>query len=172
MPSYSSSEIFLSLFCQILLSRNADQAFCLFVLFFFLHIECSYCWWKVKFIIISCLSSWTPGYTCSTIHSKNFKRQLITVTLSYSLQTFIHFQSGGGETTTNASIPRPSEIFYNKLTPILKDLYKDKLDQVDLMNRKLWPTTTLLQVLSELLRETPKDLLARYNMSHVHLYWM
>ena len=34
MPSYSSSEIFLSLFCQILLSRNADQAFCLFVLFF------------------------------------------------------------------------------------------------------------------------------------------
>ena len=73
-----------------------------------------------------------------------------------------HFQSGGGETTTNASIPRPSEIFYNKLTPILKDLYKDKLDQVDLMNRKLWSTTTLLQVLSELLRETPKDLLARY----------
>ena len=81
--------------------------------------------------------------------------------VDYILGRHFYFQSGGGETTTNASIPRPSEIFYNKLTPILKDLYKDKLDQVDLMNRKLWPTTTLLQVLSELLRETPKDLLAR-----------
>lgn len=74
---------------------------------------------------------------------------------------FLVFQSGAGESSVNTTIPRPSEIFYNKLTPILKDLYKDKLDQVDLMNRKLWPTNILIQVLNELLRETPKDLLAR-----------
>ncbi len=33
--------------------------------------------------------------------------------------------------------------------------------QVDLTNRKLWPTTVLLQVLTDLVRDTPKDLLVR-----------
>lgn len=37
---------------------------------------------------------------------------------------------GGGGAEVSTTIPRPSELFYSKLTPMLKDLYKDKLDQV------------------------------------------
>lgn len=52
---------------------------------------------------------------------------------------------------------RPSELFYKKLTPLLKDKGITNLD-----NRKEWPPTILQQVLSELIEETPKDLLAKY----------
>lgn len=54
-------------------------------------------------------------------------------------------------------VMRPSELFYKKLTPLLKDKGITNLD-----NRKEWPPTILQQVLSELIEETPKDLLAKY----------
>jgi PI-3-kinase-related kinase SMG-1 len=51
---------------------------------------------------------------------------------------------------------RPSELFYSKLTPLLKERGISNLD-----NRKEWPLSVLRQVLTELMDETPKDLLAK-----------
>lgn len=55
----------------------------------------------------------------------------------------------------NSTIMRPSELFYNKLTPLLKER------GISLENRKEWPIQVLKQVLTELMNETPKDLLAK-----------
>lgn len=57
--------------------------------------------------------------------------------------------------TSNSAIMRPSELFYNKLTPLLKER------GIGLENRKEWPIQVLKQVLAELMNETPKDLLAK-----------
>ncbi|ESO84140.1 hypothetical protein LOTGIDRAFT_155465 [Lottia gigantea] len=62
----------------------------------------------------------------------------------------------GTSTNTAPNISRPSEVFYNKLTPALKDKGIDTLD-----NRKEWPLNILVKVLQELMEETPADLLAR-----------
>lgn len=51
---------------------------------------------------------------------------------------------------------RPSELFYAKLTPLLKEA------GVHIEKRKEWPLPILKQVLQELMAETPKDLLAKY----------
>ncbi|XP_011302537.1 serine/threonine-protein kinase SMG1 isoform X2 [Fopius arisanus] len=53
------------------------------------------------------------------------------------------------------AVMRPSELFYNKLAPLLKER------GIPLENRKEWPLPVLKQVLSELMAETPKDLLAK-----------
>jgi PI-3-kinase-related kinase SMG-1 len=53
-------------------------------------------------------------------------------------------------------VMRPSELFYSKLTPLLKERGISNLD-----NRKEWPLPVLRQVLTELMDETPKDLLAK-----------
>lgn len=50
---------------------------------------------------------------------------------------------------------RPSELFYAKLTPLLKEA------GIHMDNRKDWPLSILKQVLQELMAETPKDLLAK-----------
>ncbi|XP_041362847.1 serine/threonine-protein kinase SMG1-like [Gigantopelta aegis] len=54
------------------------------------------------------------------------------------------------------NIPRPSEVYYSKLTPALKEKGIETLD-----NRKEWPLSVLIKVLKELISETPNDLLAR-----------
>ncbi|KAL0113113.1 hypothetical protein PUN28_012373 [Cardiocondyla obscurior] len=59
------------------------------------------------------------------------------------------------KTGGNSTIMRPSELFYNKLTPLLKEC------GIGLENRKEWPIHVLKKVLEELMRETPKDLLAK-----------
>ncbi|KAG1650713.1 Serine/threonine-protein kinase SMG1 [Nymphon striatum] len=59
-------------------------------------------------------------------------------------------QSGG-----TPNISRPSDIFYNKLTPLLKEKGITNLE-----NRKEWPVYILKEVLQELMNETPDDLLA------------
>jgi PI-3-kinase-related kinase SMG-1 len=51
---------------------------------------------------------------------------------------------------------RPSELFYSRLTPLLKERGISNLD-----NRKEWPLPILRQVLTDLMDETPKDLLAK-----------
>lgn len=50
---------------------------------------------------------------------------------------------------------RPSELFYNKLTPLLKEA------GVSVERRKEWPLPLLKQVLQELMKETPSHLLAK-----------
>lgn len=60
------------------------------------------------------------------------------------------------QSTNNAVVLRPSELFYNKLNPLLKEHGVKNTD-----NRKEWPLVALKQVLTELMAETPNDLLAR-----------
>ena len=57
---------------------------------------------------------------------------------------------------TTASVLRPSELFYNKLNPLLKEHGIKNIE-----NRKEWPLSVLRQVLTELMAETPSDLLAK-----------
>ncbi|XP_076757575.1 serine/threonine-protein kinase Smg1 isoform X3 [Xylocopa sonorina] len=57
--------------------------------------------------------------------------------------------------TGSSAVLRPSELFYNKLTPLLKER------GIGLENRKEWPIQVLKQVLADLMAETPKDLLAK-----------
>lgn len=59
-------------------------------------------------------------------------------------------------TNPSAPIPRPSELFYNKLNPLLVEHGLKNLE-----NRKEWPLAVLKKVLTELMEETPSDLLAR-----------
>ncbi|XP_034948666.1 serine/threonine-protein kinase SMG1 isoform X2 [Chelonus insularis] len=73
-----------------------------------------------------------------------------------------------GATGNSAAIMRPSELFYNKLGPLLKE------QGISLENRKEWPLTNLKQVLTELMAETPKDLLAKEiwcNSIHAGNWW-
>ena len=57
-----------------------------------------------------------------------------------------------------SEVPRPSELFYNKLTPLLET----QGISADPRHRSQWPLETLRQVLMELSEETPNDLVARY----------
>ncbi|KAL1381154.1 hypothetical protein pipiens_013674 [Culex pipiens pipiens] len=59
------------------------------------------------------------------------------------------------------TISRPSELYYQKLTPLLQ---KHGLKTSD--NRKDWPVQALKQVLTELQAETPRDLLAKELWCH------
>ncbi|CAH4033017.1 unnamed protein product [Pieris brassicae] len=58
-------------------------------------------------------------------------------------------------TNKTANVLRPSELFYKKLNPLLKEA------GISPENRKDWPTSTLKQVLDALSAETPRDLLWR-----------
>ncbi|CAG4946307.1 unnamed protein product [Parnassius apollo] len=59
------------------------------------------------------------------------------------------------KTNKTINVLRPSELFYNKLNPLLKEA------GISTENRKDWPVAILKQVLQELTAETPKDLLWR-----------
>ena len=59
--------------------------------------------------------------------------------------------------TTAAAVPRPSELFYNKLTPLLEAEGLSAHPR----QRNQWPTEILRKVLDELMEETPKDLVSR-----------
>ncbi|KAK4015632.1 hypothetical protein OUZ56_030607 [Daphnia magna] len=65
---------------------------------------------------------------------------------------------GKGEKDNNVTaVPRPSELFYNKLTPLLE---AEGLS-ADPRQRNQWPIDILRRVQAELMEETPKDLVAR-----------
>lgn len=59
------------------------------------------------------------------------------------------------KTNKTVNVLRPSELFYNKLNPLLKQA------GISTENRKEWPVTILKEVLQELTAETPRDLLWR-----------
>ena len=61
-----------------------------------------------------------------------------------------------GSTAAPVPIQRPSEVYYAKLTPALKEQGISNHD-----NRKDWPLATQRQVLQELIHETPADLVAK-----------
>ncbi|XP_020295832.1 serine/threonine-protein kinase SMG1 isoform X3 [Pseudomyrmex gracilis] len=87
------------------------------------------------------LIQWVDGVTPLFILYKRWQQR----------ECVMNNKSGGG----NNTIMRPSELFYNKLTPLLKER------GISLENRKEWPIQVLKQVLAELMNETPKDLLAK-----------
>lgn len=59
------------------------------------------------------------------------------------------------KTNKTVNVLRPSELFYNKLNPLLKEA------GISTENRKEWPVSILKQVMQELAAETPNDLLWR-----------
>ncbi|KPJ20434.1 Serine/threonine-protein kinase SMG1 [Papilio machaon] len=59
------------------------------------------------------------------------------------------------KTNKTVNVLRPSELFYNKLNPLLKEA------GISTESRKEWPVSILKQVLQELTAETPCDLLRR-----------
>ncbi|CAH0730089.1 unnamed protein product, partial [Brenthis ino] len=59
------------------------------------------------------------------------------------------------KTNKTVNVLRPSEIFYSKLNPLLKEA------GISTENRKEWPVSILKQVLQQLSAETPSDLLWR-----------
>ena len=61
------------------------------------------------------------------------------------------------DNSSAATVPRPSELFYSKLTPLLE---AEGLN-ADPRQRAQWPTETLRRVLADLMEETPKDLVSR-----------
>lgn len=61
----------------------------------------------------------------------------------------------------NVGVLRPSELFYNKLNPLLQEHGVKNPE-----NRKEWPLAILKQVLTELKEETPSDLLAKELWCH------
>ncbi|KAF5305594.1 hypothetical protein FQR65_LT07674, partial [Abscondita terminalis] len=61
----------------------------------------------------------------------------------------------------NIGVLRPSELFYNKLNPLLQEHGVKNPE-----NRKEWPLAILKQVLTELMAETPNDLLAKELWCH------
>ncbi|EFX69271.1 hypothetical protein DAPPUDRAFT_228726, partial [Daphnia pulex] len=66
-------------------------------------------------------------------------------------------QGKGEKDNTATSVPRPSELFFNKLTPLLE---AEGLS-ADPRQRNQWPIEILRRVQAELMEETPKDLVAR-----------
>ncbi|XP_047110312.1 serine/threonine-protein kinase SMG1 [Schistocerca piceifrons] len=94
------------------------------------------------------LISWVDG---ATPLFGLYKRWQQREAAAASLKT----QSSSTATSNTApgQIMRPSELFYKKLTPLLKE------KGIALENRKEWPPAVLQQVLTELIEETPKDLL-------------
>ena len=67
-----------------------------------------------------------------------------------------HFQSS--TSNTNLVIPRPSEVYYAKLTPLLQQ-HGISNPQPD--SRRDWPVAAMKRALRELINETPGDLLAK-----------
>nr|NVI76418.1 no-on-and-no-off transient C [Cucujiformia] len=71
--------------------------------------------------------------------------------------------------TNTGTVPRPSELFYNKLNPLLLEHGVKNIE-----NRKEWPLSVLKQVLTELMNETPSDLLAKElwcNSINANMWW-
>ncbi|KAL6442065.1 hypothetical protein ACFW04_002410 [Cataglyphis niger] len=100
------------------------------------------------------LIQWVDGVTPLFILYKRWQQRECAMTS----------KTGGG----NSTIMRPSELFYNKLTPLLKEC------GIGLENRKEWPIHVLKKVLEELMKETPKDLLAKEiwcNSIHAGSWW-
>ncbi|KAF5303932.1 hypothetical protein FQA39_LY01717 [Lamprigera yunnana] len=78
--------------------------------------------------------------------------------------TKANIKLGSGQrsnSNSNIGVLRPSELFYNKLNPLLQEHGVKNPE-----NRKEWPLAILKQVLTELMSETPNDLLAKELWCH------
>ncbi|GFO31315.1 serine/threonine-protein kinase smg1, partial [Plakobranchus ocellatus] len=102
------------------------------------------------------LIQWVEGATALfSLYKKWQQREALAHTLKSSNSSHSQ-QQQQQQQQAQPTIARPSEVFFNKLTPILKEKGLDNLD-----NRKDWPLSVLRKVLDELMDETPDDLLAK-----------
>lgn len=104
------------------------------------------------------LIQWVDGATpLFSLYKKWQQREMIAHSLKPTSSPVPGTANVGSLTTnTNPVMQRPSDIYYNKLTPALKEK-----GIINLENRKEWPLNILKKVLEELMSETPKDLLAK-----------
>ena len=65
-------------------------------------------------------------------------------------------KKGAEDSAHPTAYSKPSESFYNKLLPLLRDHGITNLD-----NRKEWPASVMKQVQTELKAETPSNLLSQ-----------
>ena len=74
---------------------------------------------------------------------------------------FIHCAQAGSQPTAQVPVQvlKPNELFYSKIIPLLKE--KGMSEQTP---RKDWPHAVQYRVLTELMKETPRDLLAKYEV--------
>ncbi|KAK5642068.1 hypothetical protein RI129_008235 [Pyrocoelia pectoralis] len=101
------------------------------------------------------LISWVDGTTPVFALYKRWQQREVTKS---------NIKLGHGQRSNsnpNIGVLRPSELFYNKLNPLLQE-HGIKNPE----NRKEWPLAILKQVLTELMAETPNDLLAKELWCH------
>ena len=96
------------------------------------------------------LIQWVDGATpIFTLYRRWQQREVATQALIKSAQ-------GDKSASATQNIMRPTDLFYNKITPLLKEKGIDPS-----ASRKDWPLAVLKRVLQELMNDTPSDLLAR-----------
>ena len=75
------------------------------------------------------------------------------------------FLQAGSQPTAQMPVQvlKPNELFYSKIIPLLKE--KGMSEQTP---RKDWPHAVQYKVLTDLVKETPRDLLSKYAFTAVH----
>ena len=80
---------------------------------------------------------------------------------TYTLRAYIIFVCSKAGSQPTAQMPvqvlKPNELFYSKIIPLLKE--KGMSEQTP---RKDWPHAVQFKVLTDLMKETPRDLLSKY----------
>ncbi|KAH3864467.1 hypothetical protein DPMN_027485, partial [Dreissena polymorpha] len=106
------------------------------------------------------LIQWVDGVTAMFALYKRWQQReaLIQMMKQQAAGATNQQQTAGGASANQQqpNIPRPSEVYYNKLTPLLKEK-----GIKDLESRKDWPLSVQCKVLQDLMAETPRDLLSR-----------
>ncbi len=78
-------------------------------------------------------------------------------------------KAGGAANTKGAAFQKPAERFYSKVYPLLREGGVTNLD-----NRRAWPLAILKQVMQELVKETPSNILSQevvfYSADASHWY--
>ncbi|XP_004535156.1 serine/threonine-protein kinase Smg1 [Ceratitis capitata] len=101
------------------------------------------------------LISWVDGVTPLFAIYKKWQQR--DAALKQQQKERQNAQSIAGQTSeVLPAATRPSELFYSKLTPLLAEQGMKITDP-----RKQWPLPILRRVLEELIKETPRDLLAK-----------
>ena len=80
---------------------------------------------------------------------------LFNIYKKYQIRQQVVEDAKAKKTTTETKIQKPSEAFYNKLYPLLRDR------GVEIENRRAWPISIMRQVMQELIKETPDDYLSQ-----------
>lgn len=101
---------------------------------------------KLKFVLITGLISWVDGHTPIFALYKKWQQRQATSPKKEKNTVNTPNNASTAKNTPPPIIPRPSELYFQKLTPLLSK-HNIKATQ---SSRKEWPLDVLKQVLSEL----------------------